>query len=147
MLTMLVCSVFYVHLSTTGLFDLLSGDYVPILVVSQLFGSSIIVDLLTEILHSGYGITTSAISLFIATKFCETILWQFFSPVVVNQGRGPEFEGAILCLGHFLLTWTNKVRAIEESLFRKSQPNLLTVGASLLLFVVIIYLQGISIAI
>ena|ERR1700737_1533520 len=147
MLTMLVCSVLYIYLSTTGLFDLLSGDYVPILVVSQLFGSSVIVYLLIEILDSGYGITTSAISLFIATKFCETMSWQSFSPVIVNQGRGPEFEGAILCLAHLLLTWKNKVFAIEEALFRKSQPNLSTVGASLLLFVVIIYLQGISIAI
>jgi preprotein translocase subunit SecY len=140
MFAMLAVSVLYVKINTFRLLELVKGDYIPLLVVIQLFGSSVILYLLGEILKS-YGITGPWI-LFIATKFCETMMWQAFSPVVVNVGRGPEFEGSALCLLHLWFTWANKTRALEEALFRVNLPNLSTLAASILIFITIIYLQS-----
>jgi protein transport protein SEC61 subunit alpha len=140
MFVMIAISVLYVKINTFGLLELVKGDYIPLLVVMQLFGSSVIVHLLGEILES-YGMTGTWI-LFIATNFCQTVMWQAFSPIVVNVGRGPEFEGATLCLLHLWFTWADKTRVVEEALFRINLPNLSTLAASILIFVAIIYLQG-----
>jgi protein transport protein SEC61 subunit alpha len=37
--------------------------------------------LLDELLTKGYGVGSSAISLFIAINMCENILWKSFSPL------------------------------------------------------------------
>jgi protein transport protein SEC61 subunit alpha len=50
--------------------------------------------------------------LLIATNVCEQIVWQILSPKVVDQGRGPQFEGAIVALVHVLITWPNKPLAL-----------------------------------
>jgi protein transport protein SEC61 subunit alpha len=139
MLTILAVSALAVRI---GLLDLLSGKYVPFLAVLQLFGSGMVVYFLDQVLDK-YGIS-SVVSLFIASNVCETILWQAFSPVTVNMGRGPEFEGALLCLVHLWYSWANKTRAVEETLFRQSLPNLMTLAVTVFVFVAIIYLQGIS---
>jgi protein transport protein SEC61 subunit alpha len=139
MLTILAVSALAVRI---GLLDLSSGKYVPFLAVLQLFGSGMVVYFLDQVLDK-YGIS-SAVSLFIASNVCETILWQAFSPVTVNMGRGPEFEGALLCLIHLWYSWANKTRAVEEALFRQSLPNLMTLAVTVFVFVAIIYLQGIS---
>lgn len=52
---------------------------------------------------SRYGLG-SAISLFIATNVCESIIWKSFSPTTINTGRGTEFEGAIIAMFHLLVT-------------------------------------------
>jgi protein transport protein SEC61 subunit alpha len=125
-----------------GLLDLLKGEYIPLLVVLQLFGSGIVVYFLDQVLDK-YGISNAS-SLFIATNACETVLWQAFSPVMVNMGRGPEFEGVLLCLVHLWYSWANKTRAVQEALFRQSLPNLMTLTVTIFVFIAIIYLQGIS---
>ncbi len=93
--------------------DLGAGN--AILIILQLFLAGIIVMLLDELMQkgsihvlacstsTGFGFG-SGISLFIATNICETIIWQSFSPTTVNQGRGTEFEGAIIALFHLLVT-------------------------------------------
>lgn len=35
------------------------------------------------------------------------------SPYTLNVGRGPEFEGAVIALVHFLLTRTDKTKALK----------------------------------
>ena len=79
--------------------------------------------LLDEMLNEGYGVG-SAISLFIATNICETILWKSFSPTIINTGRGTEFEGAVLALFHLLMTRESKVAAVREAFLRQNLPNI-----------------------
>merc|ERR1712137_470279 len=128
----------------------MSGMYGPIaelgagnafLIVVQLLVAGIIVILLDELLQKGYGLG-SGISLFIATNICETIIWKAFSPTTVNSGRGEEFEGAIIALFHLLITRTDKVRALKEAFYRKNLPNVTNLLATVLVFVIVIYLQG-----
>ena len=73
------------------------------MILIQLLVSGIIVLCLDEMLQKGYGLG-SAISLFIATNICETIIWKSFSPHTVNYGRGVEYEGAVIATIHLLMT-------------------------------------------
>jgi len=129
----------------TGLYGRPSdlGWGIVILLVLQLVTAGMIVILLDEMLQKGYGIG-SGISLFIATNICENIVWKAFSPTTVNTGRGPEFEGAIICLFHLLFTWSDKTRALKEAFYRQNLPNMMNLIATLAVFVAVIYLQGIS---
>ncbi|KAF4586601.1 translocon subunit [Pleurotus pulmonarius] len=93
------------------------GAGVCLLLIIQLVTAALIVTLLDELLTKGYGLG-SGISLFIATNICESIVWKAFCPTTVNTGRGPEFEGAIIALVHFLFSWNDKGRALREALWR-----------------------------
>lgn len=112
-----------------------------LLIVIQLLFAGIIVICLDELLQKGYGLG-SGISLFIATNICETIVWKAFSPQTTNQGRGSEFEGAIIALFHLLVTRTDKVRALKEAFYRQNLPNITNLMATVLVFVIVIYFQG-----
>ena len=111
------------------------------LIVLQLLFAGIIVILLDELLQKGYGLG-SGISLFIATNICETIIWKAFSPQTTNQGRGSEFEGAIIALFHLMITRTDKVRALREAFYRQNLPNITNLLATALVFIIVIYFQG-----
>ena len=117
------------------------GATSALLIIVQLFFASIIVNCLDELLSGGYGFG-SAISLFIATNICESIIWKAFSPQTVNRGKGAEFEGAIVALFHMLLTRSNKVKALKEAFYRNSLPNCLNLMATIVVFMVVIYFQG-----
>ncbi|KAK9116032.1 hypothetical protein Sjap_014979 [Stephania japonica] len=77
-----------------------------ILIIVQFCVAGIIVMCLDELLQKGYGLG-SGISLFIVTNIYETIIWKAFSPMMINAGRGPEFEGVVIALFHLqaLLWW------------------------------------------
>src|SRR5687767_3719132 len=94
-----------------------------------------------ELLQKGYGLG-SGISLFIATNICENIVWKAFSPTTINTGRGTEFEGAIIALVHLLITWPDKQMALREAFYRQNLPNIMQLLSTLLVFTVVIYLQG-----
>src|SRR6185369_16495418 len=96
---------------------------------------------LDELLTKGYGLG-SGISLFIATNICESIVWKAFSPTTVNTGRGPEFEGAIVALFHLVMTRSDKTRALKEAFYRNNLPNIMNLLATLVVFAIVIYLQG-----
>lgn len=117
------------------------GAGVCLLLVLQLVVAGLIVILLDELLQKGYGLS-SGISLFIATNICESIVWKAFSPTTINTGRGPEFEGALVALFHLLFTWNDKTRALKEALYRDRLPNISNLVATLVIFLVVIYLQG-----
>lgn len=119
--------------------DLGTGN--AILIILQLVFAGIIVIILDELLQKGYGLG-SGISLFIATNICENIIWKAFSPTTINTGRGTEFEGAIIALFHLLITRSDKLRALHEAFYRTNLPNLWNLGATVLVFVVVIYFQG-----
>ncbi|KAI0241815.1 translocon subunit [Massospora cicadina] len=122
------------------------GVGVCVLLVIQLFLAGLIVILLDELLQKGYGLG-SGINLFIATNICETIIWKAFSPSTFNTGRGAEFEGAVIALFHLLFTRRNKARALKEAFFRSNLPNLSNLLATVLVFAMVIYLQGFRIEI
>ncbi|KAI9085909.1 hypothetical protein K1719_031986 [Acacia pycnantha] len=92
---------------TSGMYGSVSqlGVGNAILIITQLCFATFIVLCLDELLQKGYGFG-SGISLFIATNFCENIMWNAFSPTTINSGRGFEFEGALVALVHMLLTRT-----------------------------------------
>ncbi|WWC69768.1 protein transporter SEC61 subunit alpha [Kwoniella pini CBS 10737] len=132
----------------TGLYGSPSslGPGVCLLLILQLVSASLIVILLDELLTKGYGLG-SGISLFIATNICESIVWKAFSPNTVNTGRGPEFEGAIIALFHLLFTWNDKTRALKEAFYRERLPNIMNLLATVVVFALVIYLQGFRIEI
>lgn len=117
------------------------GAGICLILILQLFLAGVIVILLDELLQKGYGLG-SGISLFIATNICENIIWKAFSPTTYSTGRGTEFEGAVIALFHLLITRTDKLRALKEALYRSNLPNIMNLLATLLVFLVVIYLQG-----
>jgi protein transport protein SEC61 subunit alpha len=119
--------------------ELGSGN--AILIVIQLFLAGVIVVVLDELLQKGYGLG-SAISLFIATSICETVMWRAFSPTMVQGPKGSEFEGAIIALFHMLITRSDKITALKEAFYRGHAPNLTNLLATLLVFFIVIYFQG-----
>ncbi len=132
----------------TGLYGQPSdlGAGICLLLIIQLISASLIVILLDELLQKGYGLG-SGISLFIATNICESIVWKAFSPTTINTGRGPEFEGAVVSLFHLLFTWNDKGRALREAFWRDRLPNIMNLIATVVVFAVVIYLQGFRIEI
>jgi len=112
-----------------------------ILIILQLLAAGIIVIVLDELMQKGYGLG-SGISLFIATNICETIVWKAFSPITINNGRGTEFEGAVIAFFHLLITRSNKFYALQEAFFRQNLPNLMNLAATVVIFLVVIYFQG-----
>jgi len=112
-----------------------------ILIILQLLVAGIIVLLLDELLQVGWGIG-SAISIFIATNICETIVWKAFSPVAITGPNGTEFEGAIIAFFHLLYVRPNKFSALFEAFYRSHLPNLTNLIATVVVFLVVIYFQG-----
>lgn len=117
------------------------GLFTCTLLVCQLSLAGIIVLLLDEMLQKGYGIG-SGISLFIATNICESVVWRAFSPTTVNNGRGKEFEGAIIALFHALITRKDKIRALRYAFYRPGLPNIANLLATVVVFLVVVYFQG-----
>lgn len=140
MIITIVQSFAYVWSGMYGDLSLL-GPTNAFLIILQLFIAGIIVIILDEVLQKGYGLG-SGISLFIATNICENIVWKSFSPTTINTGRGTEFEGAIIALFHLLITRQDKVRALKEAFYRQNLPNVSNLLATVLIFAVVIYLQG-----
>ena len=91
-------------------------------------------------MQAGYGMG-SGISLFIATNICETIVWKSFSPTTLNTGRGTEFEGALIAFFHLMVTRSSYSKALVEAFTRSNLPNLTNLFATLLVFLVVVYLQ------
>jgi len=132
--TAYVFSGMYGELSDLGF----SNSFV---IVMQLFFASILVLVWDELLSKGYGLG-SAISLFIATNICETIIWKSFSPTTISTASGTQFEGAIIALFHLLISRNDKVRGLKEAFYRKNLPNLSNLIATIIIFAVVIFLQG-----
>nr|QWE91223.1 Sec61 alpha 1 subunit [Placidida sp.] len=129
-----VFSGMYGDVSTLGFVN-------AILIIAQLFFAGIVILMLDDMLQKGYGLS-SGISLFIATNICESIVWKAFSPTTINTGRGTEFEGAVIAMFHLLITRTDKVRALKEAFYRQNLPNISSLLATVLVFLVVIYFQG-----
>lgn len=117
------------------------GMPIAIMIILQLFLAGVICILLDELLQKGHGLG-SGTSLFIATNICETVLWKSFSPSTITTHKGTEFEGAIIALFHMLLTKEDKLRALQEGLYRSGMPNITNLMATAVIFVIVIFFQG-----
>lgn len=117
------------------------GKVKALMIVIQLFFAGIVVILFDEMLQKGYGLG-SGISLFIATNICESIIWKAFSPTTINTDKGTEFEGAVISLFYCLFTRSNKIASFKQALYRVHAPNLTNLLATILIFMIVIYLQG-----
>lgn len=118
------------------------GYGLAFLILLQLVVSGLMIVLLDDMLKQEYYGLGSAISLFIATSTCETIVWKAFSPYTHSSGRGTQVEGAVLALFHLLITRTDKLRALKEAFYRSHLPNITQLMATILVFLVVIYFQG-----
>lgn len=110
-------------------------------VIIQLTFSGILLLLMDELLTNGWGLGSGS-NLFVASNFCENLVWKALSPVVLSSGRFKTFEGALFALPHLITTRGNFTRAIKEALFRKNAPNLSTLIATIFMFFFVVYLQG-----
>jgi len=117
------------------------GIFNAVAILLQLTLAGLIVQLLDELLQKGYGLG-NGISLFIATNICEIILWKSFSPITIKTEQDTEFEGAIIALFHSLLTKSNKVMALQHAFYRENAPNISSLLATVIVFLVVIYFQG-----
>jgi protein transport protein SEC61 subunit alpha len=119
------------------------GSVTAVLIIVQLFVAGMIVVMLDDLLSKGYGIA-GGLNLFLVTNICENILWQMFSPMTYNQGGQTQFEGAIVSVFHLLLTDPNKGHALNKVLFREGLPNVSNVIATIVVFLVVIYVEGLK---
>ncbi|ODV64302.1 translocon subunit SEC61 [Ascoidea rubescens DSM 1968] len=117
------------------------GLGVCLLLVLQLVFAGIMIILLDELLQKGYGLG-SGISLFTATNISEQIFWKAFAPTTLNTGRGEEFEGAIVATIHLLTTKKDKKRALIQAFYRKNLPNMFQLFSTIIVFFVVVFLQG-----
>ncbi|KAL6634155.1 hypothetical protein ACP70R_026826 [Stipagrostis hirtigluma subsp. patula] len=113
------------------------------LIVLQLFSASLVVIFLDDLLDKGYGLRgASAISLLGATNTCGKVVWQVFSPVTVNAGRGPEFEGLALAVVHHAVVRADKARALLATLLRRHLPNMMSLLGTCVVLLAAVFLEG-----
>jgi len=112
-----------------------------LLIVGQLFFAGLLVMLVDNMLQSGWGLG-SAISLFISTNICESIMWKALSPYTFNMGSGPQFEGAMINTVQLLLTRSDKTKAMKEAFYRQGMPNMMQLLATIAVFSMVVYFQG-----
>lgn len=116
------------------------GDYLTFLVVLQLFGTTLTLYYLQQIL-AFYGVC-DLFSLTLVISFCKKVSWEMLSPITQNMGRGPEFTGSVLCFVHLSITETDPVYAADECFFRVTQPNLMSLFLTVLVIMAFVYLKG-----
>ena len=117
------------------------GLFNCVLIVAQLFIAGLLVMLIDNMLQSGWGLG-SAISLFISTNICESIMWKALSPYTFNQGAVPQFEGALINTFQLLLSRGDKTKALKEAFYRPGMPNMMQLMATVAVFCMVVYFQG-----
>lgn len=117
------------------------GVAVCLLLILQLVFAGIVVILLDELLQKGYGLG-SGISLFTATNVCEQVFWKAFAPTTSSSSGKTEFDGAVVALFHLLGSRKDKKRAIIEAFYRHNLPNMFQLFATVIVFFLVVYLQG-----
>jgi preprotein translocase subunit SecY/protein transport protein SEC61 subunit alpha len=122
-----------------GMYGSLSGP-IALIVFLQLISAGVIVLLLDELVQKGWGFG-SGISLFIMAGVSQHIFWQAFSPApAVGEVHG---YGFFVALGQYLATGQN----LFELWLRQSpsNPSLLGLIATIVAFLVIIYMEGVRV--
>ena len=115
----------------SGMYGSLPGP-ITLIIFMQLLGAGIIVMLMDELVQKGWGLG-SGISLFIMAGVAQTILWQTFNP-----GTG-LFVGSLDLLLRGTQTVTDWVIGVG------AYPSLVGFIATIVTFLVIIYLEGVRV--
>jgi protein transport protein SEC61 subunit alpha len=122
---------------------------ISIVIFLQLISAGIIVMLLDELVQKGWGFG-SGISLFIMAGVAQHIFWQSFSPVpAAGETRGYGFFvalGQVLSSGQPVsLMWLRSNSAPETLIFNPQNPSMLGLIATIVAFLIIIYLEGVRV--
>jgi preprotein translocase SecY subunit len=131
-----------------GMYGTLTGTTV-IVVFLQLISAGIIVMLLDELVQKGWGFG-SGISLFIMAGVAQHIFWQSFSPApAVGETRSYGFFVAlaqVLSAGQPVSFMWLRSNAGEGALaFSSQNPSMLGFVATIIAFLVIIYMEGVRV--
>ena len=110
---------------------------IAILVFLQLLAAGIVVILLDELVQKGWGLG-SGISLFIAAGVAQRIYWDCFAPIPAQDGY---FVGAILALAQSI--FAGDVGSILVRPMRL--PDMTGFISMIIIFIVIIYLEGLRV--
>jgi preprotein translocase SecY subunit len=107
------------------------------LIFIQLLLAGIMVILLDELIQKGWGLG-SGISLFIAAGVCQQMFWQCVSPLPAGDGF---LFGALLAFGQSIAAGD-----VTASIFRGgSLPDMVGFISTIIIFVVIVYLEGLRV--
>ena len=117
------------------------GQTQSLIIFVQLFVASLIVLLMDELIQKGWGIG-SGVSLFILAGVCQTVLWYTFSPIPfeVSTGVSAYFGFIPFTISAF---FTNTLPSILVRDFK--YPSLLTFTLTLVMLLVLIYIEGIRV--
>lgn len=123
---------------TGGLFGTNLAATTAIIILIQLFVAVMVVMLLDELIQKGWGLG-SGISLFILAGVAQTIMWDAFS--LLPSGKGPL--GVIPHLVNSTLAGVPQTSFMREG----SLPSVLTLIFTIIVFLIIIYAEGVKIEI
>jgi len=121
----------YLLAFSQALFFVISGIYgspssiglvKSILIILQLFGSSVIVITLDELLQKGYGIG-SGVSLFSSVAIATEVVWKTLSPISFSTGEVKDLVGALVSLPYLLFTRPDKFQVVLSGLFLRRGIN------------------------
>ena len=112
-----------------------------LVVFVQLFVASVLVLLLDEMIQKGWGIG-SGVSLFILAGVCQTVIWYTFSPITfaLTSTTTAYFGFIPATISAF---FTNTLPSIVVREFK--YPSLLTFSLTLVMILVLIYIEGIRV--
>ncbi|MCW4024668.1 MAG: preprotein translocase subunit SecY [Candidatus Bathyarchaeota archaeon] len=117
----------------SGMYGSLSGG-VALIIFLQLLAAGVVVMLMDELVQKGWGMG-SGISLFIMAGVAQTILWSTFSP---TNGL---FVGSLGALMSGQQSLTNWAIGTYQGVF----PSLVGFIATIVIFLIIIYLNGVRV--
>jgi len=120
-----------------GMYGTLPGT-IAIMVFLQLIAAGMVVLLMDELVQKGWGFG-SGISLFIMAGVAQHIFWQSFSPAPAVGESGSY--GFFVQLAQVL----SSGQPISSMWLRETNPSLLGLIATILAFLVIIYMEGVRV--
>jgi len=111
---------------------------VALIVFLELLAAGVVIILLDEMIQKGWGIG-SGVSLFILAGVAQNIIWDSLDPLPGGDGKS---HGAIVA---FIQTILNG-EPIQNALFRRGGlPTLIGLFATIAVFLVVIYAQGVRV--
>lgn len=131
-----------------GMYGTLAGP-IALIVFLQLIAAGVVVLLLDELVQKGWGFG-SGISLFIMAGVAQHIFWQSFSPApAVGEYRAYGFFVAlaqVIASGQSILfMWLRSNPVTGALAFVPQNPSLLGLVATIVAFLVIIYMEGVRV--
>ncbi len=117
-----------------------------VIIFVQLFIASLAVLLLDEMIQKGWGIG-SGVSLFILAGVCQTVMWYTFTPisVAVTQTTQEIFGFVPALVSSIFSTGFTYTTLVNIAVRQFKYPSLLTFALTLVMILVLIYIEGIRV--